>query len=172
MSSSIKVFQKAIKQHVCDNITILKKKWKRQTCQLLVSWGRRDIFLLTDSLIGGQRDGQGVVIGGDGGHFLLVTVNTFLGRRSIRKYFSTGLQLISPLKSKTLPKAQRTWGLSSSYQSNFLRSYHEFLHRACSNFIFRILTKNQLQNLNWTWTFRLNLNFKILPNLASSPLPS
>ena len=31
---------------------------------------------------------------------------------------------------ETLPKAQRTRGLSSSYQSNFLRSYHEFLHRA------------------------------------------
>ena len=27
---------------------------------------------------------------------------------------------------KTLPKAQRTRGLSSSYQSNLLRSYHNF----------------------------------------------
>ena len=31
---------------------------------------------------------------------------------------------------KTLPKAQRTRGLSSSYQSNFLRSYHEFKHKS------------------------------------------
>ena len=38
-------------------------------------------------------------------------------------------------KVKTLPKAQRTRGLSSSYQSEFLRSYYEFLHRACSNYI-------------------------------------
>ena len=66
------------------------------------------------------------------------------------------------LVRKTLPKAQRTRGLSSSYQSNFLRSYHEFLQRAYSNFIFIILTKNQHQNLNQTSTFRLNLNFKIL----------
>ena len=54
-----------------------------------MSRGRRDIFL-TDSLIGGQRDGKGVVIGGDGGHFLLVTVNTFLGRKSIRKLDPVG----------------------------------------------------------------------------------
>ena len=31
---------------------------------------------------------------------------------------------------KTLPKAQRTRGLSSSYQSNFLRSYHELKHKS------------------------------------------
>ena len=29
------------------------------------------LFSLIDSLIGGQRDGQGVVLGDDGGHFLL-----------------------------------------------------------------------------------------------------
>ena len=54
------------------------------------------------------------------------------------------------LKSKleTLPKAQRTRGLSSSFQSNFLKSYQELLHKSWSNFIFRILTKNQVQNLN------------------------
>ena len=49
------------------------------------------IFSLTDSLIGGQKDGQGVALGDDGGHFLLVTVNTFLVRRSIREYFSSGI---------------------------------------------------------------------------------
>ena len=49
------------------------------------------IFSLADSLIGGQREGQGVVLGGDGGPFLLVTGNPFLGRRSIREYFSSGI---------------------------------------------------------------------------------
>jgi len=61
---------------------------------------------------------------------------------------------------KTLPKAQRTRGLSSAYQSNFFRSYHKFLHKSWSN-IFRISTKHQLQNLNQTSAFRQNLNLKI-----------
>ena len=56
-------------------------------------------------------------------------------------------------KFKTLPKAQRTRGLSS---------YHKFLHISWSNLIFRISTKHQLQNLNQTSASRLNLNFKIL----------
>ena len=34
---------------------------------------------------------------------------------------------------KTLPKALRTRGLSSSYQSNFLSSYHKFKHKSWSN---------------------------------------
>ena len=34
------------------------------------------------------------------------------------------------LSKKTLPKAQRTRGLSSSYQSNFFRSYHRFLNKS------------------------------------------
>ena len=54
-----------------------------------------------------------------------------------------------------------------SYQSNFFRSYHEFLHRACPNFIFRIWTKHQLQNLNRTSSSRLNLNFKILSRIST-----
>ena len=33
---------------------------------------------------------------------------------------------VSWVKIKTLPKAQRTRGLSSGYQGNFLRSYHKF----------------------------------------------
>ena len=40
---------------------------------------------------------------------------------------------------KTLPKAQRTRGLSS---------YHKFKHKYWSNFIFRIATKHQLQNFS------------------------
>ena len=42
---------------------------------------------------------------------------------------------------QTLPKAQRTQGLSS---------YHKFKHKSWSNFIFRISTKHHLQNLNQT----------------------
>ena len=41
----------------------------------------------------------------------------------------------------TLPKVQRTRGLSS---------YHKFKHKSQSIFIFRILTKHQLQNINQT----------------------
>ena len=62
---------------------------------------------------------------------------------------------------ETLPKAQRTRGLSSPYQSNFFRSYHKFLRKSWSN-IFRISTKHQLQNINQTSAFRQNLNLKIL----------
>ena len=58
----------------------------------------------------------------------------------------------------TLPKAQRTRGLSSAYQFN---SYHEFLHKSWSN-IFRISTKHQLQSLNQISAFRQNVNLKIL----------
>ena len=34
------------------------------------------------------------------------------------------------LFEKTLPKAQRTRGLSSTYQSNFFGSYHKFKHKS------------------------------------------
>ena len=64
---------------------------------------------------------------------------------TLKLFFWINFLLKKPcLKFQILPKAQRTRGLSSSYQSKFLRSYYEFLHRACSNFIFRILTKKQL----------------------------
>ena len=46
---------------------------------------------------------------------------------------------------KTLPKAQRTRGLSPSCQSNFLRSYHKFKHKSWAHFIFRIPSKHQLK---------------------------
>ena len=69
--------------------------------------------------------------------------------------------------SETLPKAQRTRGLSSSNQSNILRSYHEFKHKSWSNFIFRISTEHQLQNLNKTSASRLNLKFKILSRIST-----
>ena len=62
---------------------------------------------------------------------------------------------------KTLPKAQRTRGLSSSYQRNILRSHQELKHKSWSNFIFIILTKHQLQNFKQISASRLNLKFKI-----------
>ena len=49
-----------------------------------------------------------------------------------------------PCNTKTMPKAQQTRGLSSAYQSNFFRSYHEFFNKSWSN-IFKISTKHQQQ---------------------------
>ena len=46
-------------------------------------------------------------------------------------------------RNKTLPMAQRAQGLSSVYQSNFLRSYHKVLHKSWS-FTFRNSTMHQL----------------------------
>ena len=37
---------------------------------------------------------------------------------------------VSWVSSETLPKAQRTRGLSSSYQSNFLKLDHKFKHKS------------------------------------------
>ena len=52
---------------------------------------------------------------------------------------------------KTLPKAQRTRGLSLFCQSKFLRSYHKFKHKSTST-----------KNLNQTSASPQNLKFKIL----------
>ena len=54
--------------------------------------------------------------------------------------------------NKTLPKAQRTRGLSS---------YHKFKHKSWSNFIFKILTKHQLQNINQASTSKSRTNNSI-----------
>ena len=65
---------------------------------------------------------------------------------------------------KTLPKAQRTRGLSSAYQSNFFRSYHKFLHKSSKSrpsTNFKISTKHQ----------HLNKTYKSWPNLASESRP-
>ena len=70
-------------------------------------------------------------------------------------------------KVETLPKAQRTRGLSSTYQSNFFRSYHKFKNKSWSNFIFRFSIKHQLQNLNKTSASQLNLKFTCWPNLVT-----
>ena len=58
-------------------------------------------------------------------------------------------------KKKTLPKAQRTRGFSS---------YHKFLHKSWSNFIFRISTKHLLQNLDQISVSQLKFDFKSLTN--------
>ena len=81
--------------------------------------------------------------------------------RQARKNYSRIYADCFLFNGKTLPKAQRTRGLSSAYQSNFFRSYHKFLHKSWSN-IFRISTKHQLQNLNQASAFWRNLNLKLL----------
>ena len=60
---------------------------------------------------------------------------------------------------KTLPKAQRTRGLSSAYQSDLFWSY---ISKVQTQILIRILTKHQLQNLNQTSASRLSLKFIIL----------
>ena len=57
----------------------------------------------------------------------------------------TRQSLVGQALTKTLPKAQQTRGLSSSCQSNFLRSYHKFRHKSWAHFIFRIPSKHQLK---------------------------
>ena len=76
--------------------------------------------------------------------------------------YSTEVVKIKVHRKQTLPKAQSTQGLSSDYQSKLFRSYHKFVHKSWSNFIFIISTMDQLQNLNQTSASRLNLKFKIL----------
>ena len=64
---------------------------------------------------------------------------------------------------KTLPKAQRTRGLSS---------YHKItVHKSWAYYNFRISIKHLLQNLNQTSASRLNLKLKSWPNLASEYWP-
>ena len=75
--------------------------------------------------------------------------------------------------TKTLPKAQRTRGLSSAYQSHLFKSYHKFKKRSCSRlssesrprFNFITSTKHQLQNINQTRASKSCLSFKFKPNL-------
>ena len=71
------------------------------------------------------------------------------------------LRSLLEVKWETLPKAQRTWGLSS---------YHKFKHKSWLNFIFKISTKPQLQNLDQTSASLLDLEFKLLtkPSFRSS----
>ena len=63
---------------------------------------------------------------------------------------------------ETLPKAQRTKGLSSGYQNNFYRSYQKFSNKSWLDFIFIISTKQQLQNLKQISAFLLREALKKL----------
>ena len=70
---------------------------------------------------------------------------------------------------QTLPKAQRTRGLSSAYQSNFFRSCHKFLRKSRSD-ILRILTKNQPKNLETLCSkYEQKLNFMTKSPSKSAP---
>ena len=73
--------------------------------------------------------------------------------------------------TKTLPKAQRTRGLSLSYQSNFLRAYYKFKHKSWSHFIFRISTKHQLKISTKHQHLHATQNSKSWPNLAAESRP-
>ena len=68
-------------------------------------------------------------------------------------------QTESFLPYQTLPKVQRTRRLSSSCQTNFLKSYHKFKHKSWSHL--QNLDKASTKNLNLT-SSPLNLKFKIL----------
>ena len=47
-----------------------------------------------------------------------------------RKRIFCAIAAILQRSMETLPKAQRTRGSSSAYQSNIFRSYHKFLHKS------------------------------------------
>ena len=70
-------------------------------------------------------------------------------------FFNIQMKKAEAKFKETLPKAKQTGGLSSVHQSNFFRSYHNFLQKSWSN-IFRISTKHQLQNINQTSAFLQN----------------
>ena len=78
--------------------------------------------------------------------YMLYWYNQMIGHKLGRTFqvsmFNFLLVLLVNYKilKKTLPKAQRTQGLSSAYQSNFFRAYHKFLHKSWSNISFKILT--------------------------------
>ena len=109
----------------------------------------------------------------------------FCGRKKVQIY-------VVLVIFQTLPKAQRTRGLSSFCQSKFLRAYHKFKHKSTStknlnqtsaspqNLKFKILTKPsfristkiQLHNLYKTSAAKCctNFNFKILTNPCAQSL--
>ena len=81
--------------------------------------------------------------------------------RKFRLWIFRRARNISIVGLKTLPKAQRTRGLSSANQSNLFRSYHKMNTQILIKFIWGISTKHQIQNLNQTSASRLILKFKI-----------
>ena len=74
--------------------------------------------------------------------------------------------------SETKHCQRHNGGLSSGYQSNFFWSYHKFSYKSWSDFIFKILTKQLLQDLNQISAFRLyTLTSKSWPNVAWESRP-
>ena len=67
--------------------------------------------------------------------------------------------------SQTLPKAQRTRGLSSTYQSNFLRSYNKF-----SNIFSNSQILKHFQNLDQAPTSKSQTNISISKKLKLESL--
>ena len=68
----------------------------------------------------------------DGAGSLQFNNRWFIGclKLAISQWLSNWQDLLDRYCKQTLPKAQRTRGLSSSCQSNFLRSYHKFKHKS------------------------------------------
>ena len=75
------------------------------------------------------------------------------------------LELKGGLLKQTLPKAQRTRGLSSTYQSNFLRSYNKF-----SNIFSNSQILKHFQNLDQAPTSKSQTNISISKKLKLESL--
>ena len=83
-------------------------------------------------------------------HHLFVFRKKFTKKRKLNQTWcrfnhARPIFLFPPLPSETMPNAQRTRGLSSSYQSNLFRSYHKFKNKSWSNFIFRSVSASKSQ---------------------------
>ena len=85
----------------------------------------------------------------------------WFGKRTllIKTTLLSFLVRVTSAMSQMFPRAQWTRGWILPKE---ITSCHKFLHKSLPNFIFRISTKVQLQNLSQTSAFWLNLNFKIL----------
>ena len=148
--------------------TLLGRRWGEDRGGGRIAWGGRSpvtcwhlvLFRLwCEAPLGQQRSGRGLRVLKSGEADLGTTHldETHCKRRNgpenrvLRQSKRSFLLFYSSLSSdhtsmcKILPKAQRTRGLSSSCQNNFLRSYHKFKHKSWSHFIFRISTKHQLK---------------------------
>ena len=80
-------------------------------------------------------------------------------RKAFTCYFRTSQQWFDSPYIKIEMKKNIAKGTTDLRDEFSLR---KFKHKSWSNFIFRISTKPQLQNLNQTWASWLNLKFKIL----------
>jgi len=83
-------------------------------------------------------------------------------------FMNLGIKLQIPIISENIAKGTTDPRLECSCQSNFFRSYSEVLHKFWSNFIFRILTKHQPQNLKQTSASKYwpKFSFKICTELT------